>query len=142
MLIGYNTNVPHKGKLYHVQTEDSGLSKHTLVTLLYHEGAILRSKKTSYAGIIGLSDFEERLRDMMKEQHKEMLKELIAGRTSEEPVLEDQPPPSPAGNDSEIRHLSENTAHGGEEKPGAVQSRKKSLDEILLEHISRKVKDR
>jgi len=142
MLIGYNTNVPHKGKLYHVQTEDSGLSKHTLVTLLYHEGAILRSKKTSYADIIGLSDFKERLREMMKEQHKEMLKELIAGKTSEETGLEDESLASPEGDESGIRHLSESTAQEREERPDAAQRQKRSLDESRLEHISRKVKDR
>jgi len=143
MLIGYNTNVTHKGKTYHVQTEDSGPSKHTLVTLLYHEGAILRSKKTTYAGIIGLPDFKERLKDLMKEQHKEMLKELIAGESSGEPALEDQAAPPSAVEDGEIRHLSENTVKKEDaEESETVQGRKKSLDEILLEHISRKVRDR
>lgn len=84
MLIGYNTNVRYGGKVYHVQTEDSGLSNPVVVTLLYFQGAILRSKKTSYADLIGQPDLEERLRDTMKQQHKDMIRELIEGKCTGE----------------------------------------------------------
>lgn len=84
MLIGYNTNVRHEGKVYHVQTEDNGLNNPVIVTLLYHEGAILRSKRTSYADIIGQPDLEEKLREMMTMQHKDMLKELVKGKITGE----------------------------------------------------------
>ena len=45
MLVGYNNNVTYKGKVYHVQTEDSGLNNPIIVTLLYIKGTILASKK-------------------------------------------------------------------------------------------------
>ncbi|MFZ3121795.1 MAG: hypothetical protein WA104_00255 [Thermodesulfovibrionales bacterium] len=45
MLVGYNNNVTYKGKVYHVQTEDSGLNNPVIVTLLYFKGTILASKK-------------------------------------------------------------------------------------------------
>lgn len=76
MLIGYNTNIRYKGKTYHVQTEDSGPTNPQIVTLLYYHGAILSSKKTSYAHLLGQPDLEDRLRELMKQQHREMIREL------------------------------------------------------------------
>ena len=47
MHVGFNHNIRYKGQLYHVQTEDCGLKKANIVTLLYRGGTILNSKKTS-----------------------------------------------------------------------------------------------
>ena len=80
MLVGYNTNIPYKEKTYHVQTEDNGKNNPVIVTLLYSQGAILASKKTSYADIISEPDYERKVRELMKAQHKVMIKELIAGK--------------------------------------------------------------
>ena len=59
MLVGYNNNVTYKGKVYHVQTEDSGLNNPIIVTLLYIKGTILASKKTSYSHLIGAKDIKK-----------------------------------------------------------------------------------
>ncbi len=80
MLVGYNTNVPYKGKLYHVQTEDNGLGNPVITTLLYFKGTILSSKKISYAHLAGGADYEVKVREIMKEQHKEMIKGLVKGK--------------------------------------------------------------
>jgi hypothetical protein len=80
MLVGYNTNIPYKEKTYHVQTEDNGKKNPVIVTLLYSQGAILASKKTSYADIVSDHDYEHKVRELMKAQHKVMIKELIAGK--------------------------------------------------------------
>jgi hypothetical protein len=80
MLVGYNTNIPYKEKTYHVQTEDNGKKNPVIVTLLYSRGAILASKKTSYADIVSDHDYEHKVRELMKAQHKVMIKELIAGK--------------------------------------------------------------
>ncbi len=80
MLVGYNTNISYKGTVYHVQTEDSGLNNPVIVTLLYVKGTILASKKTNYAHLVGDPDYREKARELMKDQHKKMLKELIAGQ--------------------------------------------------------------
>jgi hypothetical protein len=127
MLIGYNTNVPYKGKQYHVQTEDSGIASPFVVTLLYCQGAILRSVKTGYADIVGHPDFEAELRKLMKHQHREMIRELITGKCEAVKGDSDEKNAQPAG---------------GHEVTGNSDDDKKtrSLDDILLEHISKKVK--
>jgi len=130
MLIGYNTNVPYKGTLYHVQTEDNGLKSPVIVTLLYIKGTILASKKTNYSELASSTDYKEKVRELMKEQHKAMIKELIAGKhttAGEMPAVprnEAVPPAKP-------------------EPPAEQESKSKnqiakSLDDILLDYIIKK----
>lgn len=79
MVAGFNHNIQYKGVVYHIQTEDSGLSRPNIITLLYYGGTILASRKTSYADIIKIDQLEKIVEDLMKEQHKGMLRSLKAG---------------------------------------------------------------
>src|SRR6266511_2918574 len=79
MVVGFNHNIKHKGKMYHIQTEDSGLENPHIITHLFVGGNILASKKTSYADIIGAENLAQVVRELMEEQHKEMLRNLING---------------------------------------------------------------
>lgn len=76
---GFNHNIKHKGKVYHVQTEDSGINNPHIITHLFVGGNILASKKTSYADILNADGLAEVVRELMEEQHKEMLRNLING---------------------------------------------------------------
>jgi hypothetical protein len=76
---GFNHNIKHKGKVYHVQTEDSGVNNPHIITHLFVGGNILASKKTSYADILNAENLSEVVRELMEEQHKEMLRNLING---------------------------------------------------------------
>lgn len=72
-LVGYNTNVRHKGKLYHIQTEDSGVSHPHIITHLFADGGrIVSSKKTNYAQHVGATNLHEVVKKLMQEQHKAM----------------------------------------------------------------------
>ncbi len=77
---GFNHNITHRGRVYHVQTEDSGVNNPTIVTLLYVGGNILAQKKTSYAELLGSPNVAEQVRQRMEEQHKEMLRNVVAGK--------------------------------------------------------------
>ena len=74
-LLGYNHNIRYSGRLFHVQTEDSGINNPHLFTHLFHAGTILASKRTDYSA----SDDEGSVQKTMQAQHKAMLKELRAG---------------------------------------------------------------
>jgi hypothetical protein len=76
---GFNHNIKHKGKVYHVQTEDSGVANPHIITHLFVGGNILATKKTSYADIVKAENLAELVREMMEEQHKQMLRNLING---------------------------------------------------------------
>lgn len=79
-LLGYNTNVRHKGKLYHIQTEDSGVNHPHIITHLFADGGrIIASRKTSYADAIGADDLKSVVKKMMQDQHKAMFIALRDG---------------------------------------------------------------
>ena len=70
-LLGYNNNVRHKNRIFHVQTEDSGIKHPHIITHLFMDGGrILKSIKKSYAEHVGTDGMSDVVRNMMKEQHK------------------------------------------------------------------------
>ena len=127
MLVGYNTNVPYKGTIYHVQTEDSGMKNTVIVTLLYLKGTILASKKVNYGDVTSSPDYKEKIRKLMKEQHKNMIKELIAGKHTT--AVEAAPGP---GSAPLSREQAENSSEQKNESKSLIV---RSLDDILLDYI-------
>src|SRR5262245_4593612 len=81
-LLGYNHNVKYRGRIFHVQTEDSGPSKPRLLTHLYYEGTILASMRLEYDQAAP----EDVVRVLMQGQHKAILKELKAAQYDEKIV--------------------------------------------------------
>jgi hypothetical protein len=79
MLTGYNSNVRHRGVLFHVQTEDSGREHPHIITHLYHRGTIIESLRSDYADRLGAVDLGAEVRAMMESQHKAMLLRLRRG---------------------------------------------------------------
>jgi len=72
-LLGYNTNVRHKGKLYHIQTEDSGINHPHIITHLFADGGrIISSKRTDYGQYLGSETLKDIVKKLMQEQHKAM----------------------------------------------------------------------
>lgn len=80
MIPGYNHNVKYKERIYHVQTEDSGVENPHIITHLFVGGNIIESRKTSYADIVKSERLKEMLVELMQDQHKAMLRDLIGGR--------------------------------------------------------------
>ncbi len=138
MRVGFNHNIMYKGEVFHIQTEDSGISNPHIITLLYRGGTIISSKKTSYADIIKVDNLEMVVEELMKEQHKEMLRALKAGQFDERAFSPGHIPAS---------------AVADKERPPAAQppaaplpprqSRREpskhnqSLDEIILDYLVR-----
>ena len=84
-LLGYNTNVRHKGKLYHIQTEDSGVDHPHVITHLFADGGrIVGSKKTSYAERVGADGLQDIVKKLMQGQHKAMFISLRDGLYDED----------------------------------------------------------
>lgn len=79
MITGFNTNVRHKGLLFHVQTEDSGRALPHLISHVYHGGTILASHKSDYADRIDSENLDQEVRVLMEAQHKAMISRLEQG---------------------------------------------------------------
>jgi len=126
MLVGYNTNISYKNKIYHIQTEDNGLNNPVIVTFLYFQGAIIASKKTVYSNLIDDPEFKDKVTRLMKKQHKEMIKELFSGkyeRENKEDRIDENPPQSK--NPQEIE---------------APEKMKNSLDDVLINYIMKRAR--
>lgn len=79
-LLGFNNNVRHRGRVFHIQTEDSGIRHPHIITHLFADGGrILKTIKTSYAEHVGEAAMTETVRGMMQEQHKGMFIALKGG---------------------------------------------------------------
>jgi len=74
-VLGYNHNVRYAGRLWHVQTEDSGVNNPHIFTHLFHEGTILATKRTDYDPVSEVAAVQK----MMQTQHKAMLRDVKAG---------------------------------------------------------------
>ena len=79
MVQGFNHNIKHNDLVYHIQTEDSGAANPHITTHLFVGGNILATKKTNYADIVEADNLEQIVRDLMENQHKTMLRNLIHG---------------------------------------------------------------
>lgn len=101
MVVGFNHNIRYKGDIFHVQTEDSGIRNPCITTLLYRGGTIIASKKTGYSDIIKIEMLEKVVEELMKDQHKEMLRRLKSGEFDDRafpagsPADHQKQPPAP-----------------------------------------------
>lgn len=96
-LLGFNNNVRHRGQVFHIQTEDSGVKHARIMTHLFADGGrIVKSARTDYAEHLGRDDMTVVVRGLMKEQHKAMFVRLRAGELDREIEVACGPLPQPA----------------------------------------------
>ncbi|MGZ3426348.1 MAG: hypothetical protein ACXVCV_06845 [Polyangia bacterium] len=78
-VLGYNHNVRYAGRLWHVQTEDSGVNNPHIFTHLFHNGTILATSRSDYDPGCDVTAVQK----VMQVQHKAMLRDLKAGAFDE-----------------------------------------------------------
>ena len=80
MITGFNTDIKHNDKVYHVQTEDKGVGNPYIESLVYVGGEILASKKTSYAEQVKVGVDDKWIGGLMEQQHRTMIAAVKRGR--------------------------------------------------------------
>jgi len=80
VITGFNTDIKHADKVYHIQTEDKGLQNPYIESLVYVGGEILASKKTSYAEQMKTGVDEKWIAGLMEQQHRTMIAAIKRGR--------------------------------------------------------------
>jgi len=79
-VLGFNNNVRHRGRLFHIQTEDSGVKFSRIVTHLFADGGrIIKTSRIDYVEHAEKEDVATIVRTLMKEQHRAMFTALRAG---------------------------------------------------------------
>src|SRR5215216_7281713 len=80
MITGFNTDVRHDGRIYHVQTEDRGRENPVLESLVYIGGTIVAKKSTPYSEQLSSGATEEAIASLLKRQHQVIIAAIKAGR--------------------------------------------------------------
>ena len=137
MITGFNTDIKHNEKVYHVQTEDKGVGNPYIESLVYVGGEILASKKTSYAEQLKSGVDDKWIGGLMEQQHRTMIAAIKRGRfdapadtTRNAPkatlspdgtsVVFDTPAPPPAATAS----------------PASTLSEEKTLDQVIIDYLA------
>lgn len=119
MITGFNTDIEFEGKTYHVQTEDKGLERPIVMSLIYDRGTILASKRTSYEDIIvGDSVDEDVLAERLQKQHRLICAAVRTGRINDLIKMSQKTPAEAAPMAAPPEHVQETV----EELPQAVES--------------------
>ena len=79
MITGFNHNFTYQKLKLHIQTEDCGIKKPRIETHLFRDGSIVATRKTSYDDILKVDDLDKVVEELMKDQHREMLRCLKNG---------------------------------------------------------------
>jgi hypothetical protein len=80
VITGYNTDVKHNNRVFHIQTEDKGDSSPYVESLVYVGGQILATRKTSYAELIESGRDDRAVQELMEQQHRTMIAAIQRGR--------------------------------------------------------------
>jgi hypothetical protein len=80
MITGYNTDVPHSGMVFHVQTEDKGTSSAWIESLVYVGGQVVARKRSSYKSYLDEGLGRRAIAEMMDKQHRLMIAEVRGGK--------------------------------------------------------------
>jgi hypothetical protein len=80
VITGFNTDIEFDGVTYHVQTEDKGLAKPIILSLVYDRGTILAAKRLPYDDLVDRGFDENELAARLRRQHKLICAAIQAGR--------------------------------------------------------------
>ena len=80
MITGFNTDVKHRNRVFHIQTEDKGEGNPYVESLVYVGGEILATKRTSYAEVVQAGRDDHVVQELMEQQHRTMIAAIQRGR--------------------------------------------------------------
>jgi hypothetical protein len=140
-LLGFNNNVRHRGQVFHIQTEDSGVRHARIMTHLFADGGhIVQTARTDYSEHLGLDDMAQIVRRMMKDQHKSMFVRLRAGELDGEIERACGPLPLPPPERLVPSNIADQTPPEGSsersEEPQLPPPRDRSLSNPSLRRVS------
>jgi hypothetical protein len=156
-LVGYNTNVRHKGKLYHIQTEDSGVKRPHVITQLFADGGrIIASEKCSYEEHLDADNLQAIVKELMQDQHKRVFIALRDGTYDEDEQTPSDGPGSVQASTEVLEHAAARLIEGSpryeQVRPRTSSQRRvsqappapfghdvltdKTLDEVILAYLA------
>lgn len=164
MITGYNTDVRHGEVVFHVQTEDKGISNPFIESLVYVGGQVLATKRASYAELLTGGKDEKEIVAFMDHQHRTMIAAIRHGKldsklaalgasrqTSEQTAAgvlaaaKEMPPPPPAKQEPgetiarAATIVATSASAAAAARPSAASkpaSPERTLDQVILEYLT------
>jgi hypothetical protein len=138
VITGYNTDVKHRNRVFHVQTEDKGQSNPFVESLVYVGGEILATRRVSYAELVSAGRDDQAIQELMEQQHRAMIASIQRGKFDgpnggvRAPVEE---PPAPAA--EEPSESADATALAAPAVVAAGQTAgDRTLDQVILDYLA------
>jgi hypothetical protein len=128
VITGFNTDIKHNEKVYHIQTEDKGLQNPYIESLVYVGGEILASKKTSYAEQVRGGVDEKWIGSLMEQQHRTMIAAIKRGRFDSPADPTKVVPPRPT--------LQVPTPTGMTAIAEPETAEEKTLDQVIIDYLA------
>jgi len=139
VITGFNTDIKHNEKVYHVQTEDKGMANPYIESLVYVGGEILASKKTSYAEQLKTGVDEKWIGGLMEQQHRTMIAAIKRGRfdapadtTKNIARPTSTATPTPLATPT----LAADTLLNTGERAALVINEEKTLDQVIIDYLA------
>lgn len=133
MITGFNTDIKHNEKVYHVQTEDKGVGNPYIESLVYVGGEILASKKTSYAEQLKAGGIDDKwIGGLMEQQHRTMIAAIKRGRfDAPADVTKSTPKSTLAEGDLAVDEAGKETRSA----PLEIDD-EKTLDQVIIDYLA------
>src|SRR5438093_7239035 len=130
VITGFNTDIKHNDKVYHIQTEDKGLQNPYIESLVYVGGEILASKKTSYAEQAKTGVDEKWIGSLMEQQHRTMIAAVKRGRFDGPADTTKSAVPKPGGT------LAQETATPAAAPGTTPPLDDRTLDQVIIDYLA------
>jgi len=134
VITGFNTDIKHNEKVYHIQTEDKGLQNPYIESLVYVGGEILASKKTSYAEQVRVGVDEKWIGNLMEQQHRTMIAAIKRGRFDAPADSTNAGVPRPS-TPTLSQPAPANASAPAEPRPPTAES-EKTLDQVIIDYLA------
>ena len=139
MITGYNTDVKHRNRVFHVQTEDKGEGNPCVESLVYVGGEILATRRASYAEILAGGRDDQAIQELMEQQHRAMIAAIQRGKF-DGPNGSVRPAPAAAESDdgpsAEATSATASSPAPAGSAPPSPAAGDRTLDQVILDYLA------
>ena len=80
VITGYNTDITHDERVFHVQTEDRGVDNPIIESLVYTGGKIVHRQDQDYGWLLREGYNEKAVQELVDGQHRKMIRDIQGGK--------------------------------------------------------------
>jgi hypothetical protein len=145
LITGFNTDIKHGERVYHVQTEDKGMDNPFVESLVYVGGEIVACKKTSYGESVKNGGGVKIVQELMETQHRRMIAAIQRGRFDAASSLGLGAPPDSTDAKKAAALVTGEPAPRVPEAPPAgpvprvPAGEERTLDQVILDYLASEV---